>query len=305
MNESSFAVSGYQNTQFADIVKLWTEQYDNETIQKRKLLFKWITEKNPFLEGRAPYFLLMDNDTVVGMHGHMPLCFTHNGKKKLGALAHDDLISIDYRGKGLGKIMLNGTASASKTFAGALWFNEPNYRLYIKSGWLDVPGLFSYVKIYNPEIFLENRISNMHLRKTAAAFLKLGFKLKNTVFCSAVNKQLTIKKINRFDKSFDELFDKTALSLGISVARNSQYLNWKFVEKPYNNYIRYAAYDSEQNLAGYMVFHAELNEKQARGKIIDFMVLPGRADVFNTLIKSSCEQLVEKKGRLHSGNHIQ
>lgn len=293
MSENNFFVSGYQTSQFAEIVNLWNEQYDNEYIQKRKPLFKWITEKNPFLEGRPPYFLLLDNDKVVGMHGHMPLLFTCNGQKLLGAMAHDDLISKEYRGKGLGKVMLNGTAMAYRTFAGALWFNEPNYRLYVKSGWLDVPDLHSFVKIYNPEIFLENRITNKFIRKAAAIILKIGFKLKNAVRNPEKNKQITIKEIKRFDQSFDDLFDKTSASIGISVVRDSRYLNWRFIEKPFINYSRFAAYDLEQNLEGYMVVHAESNNNQIRGKIIDFMVLSDRSDVFNALIKASCDRLIE------------
>ena len=279
----------YNEKYFCQIVELWKEQYSQEYIEKRKQLFRWITEENPFNGGNPPYFILLDGQRVVGMHGHMPLLFTIYGKKQRGCLAHDDLLSQDYRGKGLGKKILIGTAEKTTFFSGALWFNEPNYKLYIKSGWLDIPNLQSFLKIYDPNVFLKSRIESIITRKILSSIFKKLLQFKKFFTLTSNYKNINIVEIEEFDANFDKFFDIIAPRFGIMVVRNQQYLNWKFVKKPYNNYKKYVAFDSFGELSGYMVVKSEFSDIGKRGRILDFLVHPDKPEIFNALLKHCCD----------------
>ena len=295
MAENYFHIAPYEEKYFSQILELWSEQYDHDYIEKRKLLFKWITEENPFKNENATYFLLLEKERVVGMHGHMPLLFSISGQKQNCSIAHDDLLSMDYRGKGLGKIMLKGTIETSESFAGALWFNEPNYRLYLKGGWQDVPNLHSFVKIYNPDIFLEAKIKNQKLRKIIAVGLKKLLEFKRVVKSSNKIEEIKIIQIEMFNEAFDVLFDKISHRFGIMVERNHHYLNWKFVKKPFNIYQRFAAFDNLGELSGYMIIKVEKSGDSVRGNIIDFLFDPDQPEIFNAMIKNSCKQFEKDK----------
>lgn len=291
---SDFRVVEYSEDRIDAVRALWREQFDEDSVPKREALFRWLSEGNPFLEGRAPYYLLMDGERVVGMHGHMPLRFSVQGKVELGYLAHDDLLSVDYRGKGLGKIMLNGVVSKVPVLAGSLWHNEGNRRLYEKAGWVGVPGFVPQLKIFDPMVFAEGRLGNGVLARIASSALKTGLRLWDLRLRHRSAVAVRIEPVERFDDRFDRFFDSISDQLGISVVRNAAYLNWKFVEKPFNAYRRWAAFDSEGNLAGYTVAKTEPVDGYSRGLIVDVLADPRRPEVFAELIRACTRELADE-----------
>ena len=82
-----------------DVNSLWGEEYTDDHLAKRRRLFDWVTTGNPFSAGSIPYFLLIHQGKVIGMHGHMPVKFRVNGRETTGYWAHDDLLAKDYRGR--------------------------------------------------------------------------------------------------------------------------------------------------------------------------------------------------------------
>ena len=285
----TFETAPFDKKDLNHILELWKEQYDKDYIDKRLQLFQWISEDNPFIKNNAPYHVLLDGNRIIGMHGSMPLQFSIRGKEQESCFAHDALLLKEYRGKGLGKILLNGIFDETGILTGALWFNEPNYRLYIKSGWLDIPNLSSYVKIYDPSFFLKDKIKIPLLKSTISLFLKIFLKIRDLIIFKRRPSFINIVSIKKFDRDFDILFNEISKNYDIMVVRNSQYLNWKFVDKPFNNYKKFAAYDSIGNLIGYMVTKIEKIDSSKRGRIIDFLVNPDSPDVFIEMINFSCK----------------
>jgi len=294
-SKENFSVSKYGRHYFEDVKKLWKEQYEPNYVSQRAILFKWLTEKNPFIGGDSPYFLLLHREKVVGMLGHMPLEFTVNGKKKRGYLSQDALLALNYRGKGLGKILLQGIAEQVISFAGAIWFNEPNYRLYLKCGWLDVPGFYPYLKILDPTPFIKERFKGRILQNVASFLAKNFLKIREGLRSSESFRQVRVSEIEQFDEQFDEFFLTVSGQLGIIVMRDHKYLNWKFVEKPFHNYKRYAAIDEKGDLSGYIVIKKQVIENEVRGKILDVLAHPDKPKVFAALISRGMEEFKKVK----------
>ena len=112
------------------------------------------------------------------MVGHMPLEFTINGRMKRGYLSQDILLAKEHRGRGLGKILLKGIKEQVTSFAGAIWFNEPNYHLYQKSGWLNVNGFYPYLKIFDPSVLIKKRIKNRTILIVVSRIAKALLRIK-------------------------------------------------------------------------------------------------------------------------------
>lgn len=287
----NLSVVPYDNKYLPQIMELWGEQYDNEKLEKRKKLFEWITQANPFLNRIDPYYLLLDGEKVVGMHGLMPLMFSINGKQQRGYFAHDTLISKGYRGKGLGKVILEQMIKMTDSFAGALWFNEPNYRLYNKSNWLDVPNLSAYLKVNNPEYFLRKIIKNKVARGVVSEVLKVALAAKEKISNARFQSSTNIIEVEKFDHRLDDFFSTIEGYYGIMTVRNHAYLNWKFVLKPYNNYRKFIAMDGFGNIAGYIVVKTEKIDTSARGRILDFLVKPGQLEMLRAMLLHCCREL--------------
>ena len=197
----------------------------------------------------------------------------------------------DYRGKGLGTLLLKGVQEQRTSFAGALWFNEANYRSYGKSGWLDVPDFRSYVKILNPRIVTERVFKNQTCADVASCLGRTALRIRERM-CPNRNRcaDIRIGEVEQFDHSIDGFYRGIADSFGIMVTRNAQYLNWRFVEKPFNNYKRYMAFDKAGELSGYMVLKKETLENAVRGRILDILADPGKPDVFGALIVGTVQE---------------
>lgn len=295
MNDNQYSVSAYDDKYFNDVIRLWKEQFDEDYVNNRKRLFKWLSGENPNRKDHPTYFLLFDGERVIGMHGYMPLKVSIGGELQQCHMAHDTLLAKESRGKGLGKVILKGITESSEKVAGALWFNYPNFRLYTKFGWTNVPDFYPFVRIYNPKSFLDGKKYNAALKAIIAIGVKTGLSIKNALTSPKDNSNYTIKEIDTFDEQFDALFNELAPKFKIIVERSSSYLNWKFVKKPFSNYMRIAAYDSRSRLAGYMVSKVEKSDDILRGKIIDFMAPPDNPDVFYALLNNCLKKMERLK----------
>lgn len=277
-----FFVSEYSPDKARDIENLWLNQYDLKYALQRTKLFRWLTEENPFNSGKCPYYLLSDNEKVIGMLGHMPVEFRVNGQKKMGRMSHDTFLSKEYRGRSLGGILLNEVTQRCPDLVGALWFNEPNYKLYAKNEWLDIPGFHAFIKVMDASFLC---------RKNSKAILKvfnpiLVGLLKFLEFRSVKRKYdgLEIREVELFNSNVDDFFEKVASEFGIIVSRTHGYLNWKFNAKPFSNYKRFAAYRDEDDFRGYIVIKSEPWEGGVRGRILDLLAYPKDEETIGALI---------------------
>ena len=282
-----YRVIPYTADRLPDVEALWREHVnDDEAVASRRRYFQWLTERNPSRFGASPYYLLMDGNRVIGMHGHMPQQISVGGKPQRCFLAHDDLLAVECRGKGLGAVMLAGVAEQEDSFAGALWHNAPNLKLYAKCGWTDLSRLKSWVLIVDPTRNIEARLGQNALASALSAVLRQLLAMRAALLPAGRGTAYRVAEVARFDAAFDALFERTAPALPIAVARTSAYLNWKFVEKPGNRYRRLAAYDSSGVLRAYAVVTGGKQEKAPIGSILDLLGDPGHPEALDAVLRS-------------------
>jgi len=287
-----YRVIPYSPDRLPDVEALWREHVnDDEAVASRRRYFQWLTERNPSRFGASPYYLLLDGGRVIGMHGHMPQQFTVKGSPQQFFLAHDDLLAAECRGKGLGMVMLNGVAEHNKSFAGALWHNAPNRKLYAKCGWADLSKLKSWILIMDPKRNLEARLGRNPFTSALSVMLRKLLAMRSTLRRAGRSAAYRVEEIARFDSAFDALFERTAPTLAIAVTRNAAYLNWKFVEKPGNRYRRFAAFDSSGVPRAYVVASGGEQGEEPIGSILDLLGDPGHPQALDVAIRQGIEWL--------------
>jgi GNAT superfamily N-acetyltransferase len=288
--QTSFLVRMYKPSDDEDIFKLWEHRFDKNSIPKRQEIFHWMVENNPYLSGESPYTVLEYEGKLIGFCGRTPTKFSVDGKILDAFMSNDTMIHPEFRGKGLAGKMVQYQALNSKSFVGALWFSPANHRAYQKASWQDIEGLYPMAKVFNVDLFITKMVNN----PIPLFFLKVVgngmLKLLNLRLSPAKDSKLEITRIESFNGDFDQLFTDVSKYLGLIALRGSEYLNWKYVNRPYTKYSIYAAKEKNKIL-GYIVFRTARNESRKSGIILDILTNPSRLDVFKNLISQALYDL--------------
>lgn len=282
MADHDFSVRPFEARDIDDIRRLWAHVYSEDEIEIRTRILEWFTRENPHRSADSPgYFMLLDGEEVVGFHGQAAWQFAFSGNRVSGAMCYDDMLSPDYRGKGLGKIMLDQVAALRPEFTGALWHNDANHRLYSKCGWVDVQDFRPHLKICDPRPMLASRFGD-RVARFLAPFARAVLALRQSVIPTPRARGIRFQPVERFDERFDNFFDAVASEFPAIAVRDSSYLNWKFVDRPSMTYQRLAAIDESGGIAGYVVFRRQERE----GIILDGLADP-RTDTFTNLVEAA------------------
>jgi len=79
-----------------------------------------------------------------------------------------------------------------------------------------------------------------------------------------------INKVEKFGPEVDHLFEKQKNKLGLTTVRSHQYLNWRFIDNPINNYNIFVQ-QSYEKIDGYAVLKIYDDSIQKKGHIIDYL----------------------------------
>jgi GNAT superfamily N-acetyltransferase len=289
---SELHVVGFTPERMDAVRALWSDLHSEEEIEKRSRIFEWFAIGNPFLEGSPPYYLLLDGERVIGMHGESAWRYSVAGKRVRGTMSFDDLLSPDCRGRGLGKVMLGGAAEHNPVLRAALWHNEPNLRLYAKAGWIRFDDFFPYVRVFDPTALLRGRLGRTAARLVGRPVSWL-LRVRELLRRRRPAPGLRLREIECFDDSFDEFFTRVADRFDVIAVRDSAYLNWKFVDKPFGHFTLLAAHDADDRLVGYLVFRCSGEGSDAMGTVVDVLADPDTG-AFAALIQSSVNAMRER-----------
>jgi len=203
--------------------------------------------------GKSNLIVAVRGDKVVGKYGLTYLPLIAGGKEVLGGLME---ISIHPQErswqcyKGLVKTSIAESQNDKLAFRFGIMSSrliEMNRRL----GVLVLGRVSFYIGIISIIKFLEGHFVPYPLSLSgwiAQPFLGLRIKKKD-------NYRLDIRSIEQFDSSFDELWNTVARNRNISVIKNAEYLNWRYVRCPYRKYRRLAAYRGKR-MDGFIIFCA-------------------------------------------------
>jgi GNAT superfamily N-acetyltransferase len=150
-----------------------------------------------------------------------------------------------------------------------------------------------------------------HLRKNPtdrAYIIKLGYHglgiltrtMTGAIDASDIDNNITVERIDRFDESFDDLYDEVSKHYSFIQVKNRQYLNWRYSDPRTGEFEKIVAYENGKAI-GYIVLG--INRYVAdyhQGYIVDLLAPPTRNDVAVRLVSEAMKYFNE-----HGVNIIQ
>jgi hypothetical protein len=193
-------------------------------------------------------------------------------------------VHVDYRRKGLGIRVNEDILHDSNSLCVGLWANEKVLPLLLKIGWQPVGELIPQRKLL--------KIDSIANYKIKSNFVRFFAKFFGNIFLAIMNRKkplyrnnFRIVEINKFTHDMKQPLEKLLLKYKNIAYRDPEYLNWKYVNIPYQDYKVYGI-KKHGHLQGYVILRIRENQEVGikNGLIVDLLCDPHKRDSFETLI---------------------
>lgn len=172
--------------------------------------------------------------------------------------------------------------------------NEAAYQVYRRKRpyWRHVCSIPLLVKPLNVNGLFDKYVRNVFLRnliKLPAQIvtkLLLGERLRKA-------EGISIREIYSLDSRFDDFWREASKGYNIGLIRDSKFLNWRFVNKPGEEYFIFAA-EKDKKILGYIVLKNAEMFNLSLGLIVDVLTL-APDHVMDSLISKAIEHFKKQK----------
>lgn len=248
-----------------ETVALYKECFDNNGSFKVKENIEW-----QFFKNKEKYYVNIAFDETLNkpaaIYASFGVKFKIENQIYAASQTMDIITDVNYRGKGLFTDLAKNLYPEAYNNNIALMYAFPNGKSihgFIKNlNWHKIDPLPFIIKPLKTKYFTD-KISI--LKKLPN--LPLSFKNYKE------DKSIKIKIVDNFDKKVNELWAEFSKNIKIAVNRDKQYLDWRYIDKPNQNYIIANAYQNDK-LVGFVVFVTKEKHNGKIGYIMEFIYLP-------------------------------
>lgn len=264
--------------------------------EKRKRLLAWTAFQNPYSRGEPTYFIAEEANKIIAHLGRMPVEFSINGNRQRGYFIHDLYVHPDYRKKGLGYFismdLYNSAEQNSPSFCCLIWTSALNLKMQRRREYVELKA-DTFVKLINPYPLLKSRVKSEFLARLLSPVLKFFLGLIDSLVLLQPSRG-KIFDVERFGSDFDILVQDIQPKLGICSIKRSDYLNWKYIDRPCNN--RHVIGVNEgTKLKGVVILTTTFREGYAEGIILDMIADPDDHRILSSLCQAAIRYFREKK----------
>jgi len=256
----SVVIRRYKKGDETGIIELRNEIFDPS---RHTDIQKWQWEYLDPPPGESKIFVYENNHKIVGHYGLIPILFKLKEQNVLSGKSEDAMIHKNYRafGNRFIKLVKTGNEISHEEGMNLIWGfpNKAAFLPHIKGGFTYIGDVFNLMKIVNSRIILDKiiptYIKNRYFSKIIIHLLSLSFSILNIFFNLErlkKTKNITIKSVANFDERINKLWEKANSEYGITIVRNCEYLNWRFVKNPYAKSKIFIA-ERENEILGYIV----------------------------------------------------
>lgn len=284
---------------------LWTEDY-----------VRWKYFDNPI--GVNYTFVAETDGQLVGLHANVPYQIQIGSQVVLGTQTGDMMVNRNMRRDGISSRMVSASHEKMDTSAppakpdrgGRLGQmirashddmdasqvvlayglpNEKSYPVLVKRldfeflGWIP-----RYVKPLNTPGMARTAgrrgISSLAYRALLSSprFLFLPAR----ILTRAV--PITVERAERFDDSFDAIWQRVSPSLAVAVVRDRQYLTWRYTNHPQRQYVTFLARRGDDPV-GYVILNQRSEPGGITGIVAEFFFVEGEASAGYLLLQRATE----------------
>ena len=231
------------------VLKLFLEVFGKEMSSE---FWDWRFAKNPF--GQPIIKLLFDNDLLIGHYAIIPCQIADRGESIEAMLSMTTMVKKEYQGQGIFSFLADQAYQEAQKQGIKIVFGFPNsnsYHGFVKNfGWIGMGPL----EILEREVLEQSDVVGR------------------------------VKDIDKIGEEFDSFWEEVKRDFGIIGTRNSQALNWRYIQNPINKYFFKIAQDDSGRILGYVVLKIYQDKEEKIGHIIDIVA---KQEAIRDLIESS------------------
>ena len=271
-------VDRYRSDDRRAVEALYRRVFGTDAADASRLRWEWQYRRNPNNPGGEPeIWLAREGPAIVGQYATMPVQLSVKGKEIKGSWGMDVMVAPERQRQGLGEVLFR-TWDRNVGASLGLGLSDASYRLFQKLRWPDVGPVPCLVKPLSRRAFRHPRWPVPINRLISALTWPLVLIISRTRPLRA-----EVRVIQRFDKSFTQLWDTLRPKFDLTVRRDAAYLNWKFATAPHVRYT-IAALVRDGQTAGYAVYR---HVHEPRGRVtllVDFLADPDDEEGLATLL---------------------
>jgi hypothetical protein len=271
------------------IFGIYCEVWGERACEQIKRTFSWKFERNPNLSPQElEVTVYRSQGRIVALLGAIPYVLKIGNRVERGNWLFDFISLPEFRSKGL-------WIAYKMTYSRPLIVGAPNsdvaYRTWKMMGkrysgtevdigtyrhlvkYLEIDHLAPVRRLLGlkPLVFLTNRMWKL----LSSALWSRGLGRRD--------RSVEIQLVERFGPEFDEFWERACRGYEIIPKRSSEYLNWRYLEHPDNNYRSFIA-ERDGQICGYLVLHAVSLKNGEGGRIVDILAERGDEEAFGRMV---------------------
>jgi len=227
----------------------------------------------------------------------MPNEFMINGKCQRGYFIQDLYVHPKYRKKGMGFFLsmslYKAIEESTESFCCSVWTSDLNLEMLRRRGHYELKA-GCYLKVLNPNEILRRLLRKKTLVRIFSPFLRRILDLIDLIMLRLIPSYRKIAKIDRFDFRFDNFYQSILNKIGICSYKQSSYLNWKLIDRPFSKITVFAAHEKGQ-IRGFVIIAPHLGKNYPEGMIVDIIADPQDTRTIVSLIKASINYFRRQK----------
>ena len=256
---------------------LYRRVFGNDAAEASRLRWDWQYRRNPNNPGQEPeIWIAREGTTLVGQYATMPVRLSVKGSEVQGSWGMDVMVAPERQRQGLGEVLFR-TWDRNVGASLGLGLSDSSYRLFQKLKWPDVGPVPCLVKPLTRRALRRPNWPVPVNRLVSALTLPIVKIVARTRPLRA-----EVRLIQRFDDSFNALWDELAPKFDFAVRRDAAYLNWKFVSAPHVRYSIATLRRDDRNI-GYAVYRHVYEPRGRVTLLVDFLADPDDEAALRTL----------------------
>lgn len=230
-----------------DTLSIYKNCFDENDSPKELKVIDWQFLKTPVDKKFVSICIDQTNEKTAAIYAVFPIKFKISETTYLATQSLDTITDINYRGKGLFIKLAKDVYQKAKDDAAALVYGFPNgnsiHGFKTKLGW----------EVLDPVPFLIKPLKTSYFTNKVA-MLKWLPNINLSVSGYSISKKISISEANSFPETVNNLWEVFSKNISVALHRDKQYLDWRYINKPFEDYKIAHCYDQNNNHLGYIVY---------------------------------------------------
>jgi len=270
-----------------ETIHLYNNCFAKNGSPKSEKKIRWQFLNSPIDKQYVDIAIDPNANAVAAIYAIFPVLFQINNENHLASQSLDTITDEDYRGQGLFINLAKDVYEKASQDNVKLVYGFPNGN--------SIGGFIKKLnwQVLDPVPFL---IKPLHTGYFTKKINKLSwFPNIKIAFESKIDKSVNVQTKNEFPNDVNNVWEKFSKNILVSIKRNKEYLDWRYLQKPDENYKIAHAYTREGIYIGYIIYCVKEKHGGKIAYIMEYIYDPKFALQAKSLMKFAINQIIREK----------